>query len=594
MKKRLVCLCLLTFALALVAALAVGRYPIGLGDLLRIAASLLPGTGPPAVAPEVQAVFWNIRVPRILLSIAVGSGLSIAGVVFQALFRNPLAAPDILGVTAGSSFGAALAIMFLTRFVLGIQGLAFVFGVLAVSIAYFLANRSWDRSTSVLVISGIVVSAVFQAGVSILMYLADPYDQLSKIVFLDHGQLSRRLLGQGAGDPARGGRGLPAAVGIRLAPQRHDPRRGRSPLPRRGRLSLATVLSRHQHPGRRLVGGGGRQHQLDRPDSSPHRPLSGRHRTSSSHPDRGVHRRRVSAGHGYRGADGIGVRNTYQHHYLDPGSPLSRLPGDSIAAETEFRMSVRVDDLTAGYGNTLVLHGVSVGMATGRICALIGRNGSGKTTLMRCINGILKPVTGSISVSDRDLRQMKRDEIARRISLVPQGNYMPFQFSCLEIVLMGCAARIKPWSAPCVKEKQRAMEICREVGVADLAKRPFNSLSGGQKQLVMLARALHQDAPVMLLDEPNSHLDFPNQHMMMNLMRRFVSERGVTALITLHDPNLALQYCDDVVMLREGRVVASGPTTEILDDVHLREVLGGGIVMERTESGGRVVVPRFI
>jgi iron complex transport system ATP-binding protein len=255
-------------------------------------------------------------------------------------------------------------------------------------------------------------------------------------------------------------------------------------------------------------------------------------------------------------------------------------------------VSVRVDGLTAGYGNSPVLHEVAAVLAAGRSCALIGRNGSGKTTLMRCINGILKPTKGTISVSGREIRSMKRDEIARLISLVPQGNYSPFQFSCLEIILMGGAARIKPWSAPCAGERLQALEICREVGIVELAERPFNSLSGGQKQLVMLARALHQDAPVMLLDEPNSHLDFPNQHMMMGLMRRFVRERGVTALITLHDPNLALQYCDDVVMLREGRVITAGPTAEILDDIHLQEVLGPGILMERTASGGRVVVPR--
>lgn len=183
MKKSLIIFCLFTFGLALVMSLALGRYPIGPADLLGLAGSLLPGIGADAVPVEARMVFWNIRVPRILLGIAVGSGLSIAGVVFQALFRNPLAAPDILGVTAGSGFGAALAIMFFTRMALGVQGLAFLFGVVAVSIAYFLANRSWDRSASVLVISGIVVSAVFQAGVSILMYLADPYDQLAKIVF---------------------------------------------------------------------------------------------------------------------------------------------------------------------------------------------------------------------------------------------------------------------------------------------------------------------------------------------------------------------------------------------------------------------------
>lgn len=184
MKKRLIFLCVAGFAAALLASLSMGRYPIGLSELARL---ILPHLGlgqylVPA-SPEMQLVFWNIRVPRVLMSIAVGSGISIAGVVFQALFRNPLAAPDILGVTAGSCFGAALSIMFFTQLAVGVQGFAFVFGVLAVSIAYLLAERSWDRSTSVLVITGIVISAVFQAGVSILMYLADPYDQLAKIVF---------------------------------------------------------------------------------------------------------------------------------------------------------------------------------------------------------------------------------------------------------------------------------------------------------------------------------------------------------------------------------------------------------------------------
>ncbi|RQW87637.1 MAG: ABC transporter ATP-binding protein [Geobacter sp.] len=255
-------------------------------------------------------------------------------------------------------------------------------------------------------------------------------------------------------------------------------------------------------------------------------------------------------------------------------------------------MSVRVESLTAGYGKAPVLHDISLEIESGRICALIGRNASGKTTLMRCINGILKPSKGSVFVSDREILAMKRVEIARLISLVPQGNYSPFQFTCLEIVLMGGVSRIKSWSAPCRKEKQRAEEICAEVGVIDLVDRPFNCLSGGQKQLIMLARALHQDSPVMLLDEPNAHLDFPNQHRMMGLMRRFVKERGVTALITLHDPNLALNYSDDVVMLKDGRVVAAGPTELLLDEVHLHEVFGEEIMVEKTVSGNHVVVPR--
>lgn len=255
-------------------------------------------------------------------------------------------------------------------------------------------------------------------------------------------------------------------------------------------------------------------------------------------------------------------------------------------------MSVEIAGLTAGYGSRTVLHDVGVKIAEGRICALIGHNGSGKTTLMRCINGLLKPAQGRIAVSGRDISRLRRDEIARLISLVPQGGHSPFQFSSLEMVLMGGAVRVKPWASPCAAERRRALEVCREVGTAELADTSFNNLSGGQKQLVMLARALYQDAPVMLLDEPNSHLDFSNQHRTMGLMRRFVKERGVTALISLHDPNLALYYADDVVMLRQGRVVAMGEAGALLDDSHLRAAIGDNLMLDTTLSGVRVVIPR--
>ena len=172
------------FLVSLVISLCIGRYPIGIDGIARLVLDSLGLDGVlGSPSREIELIFWNIRLPRIIMSFAVGSGISIAGAVFQALFRNPLAAPDILGVTAGSCFGAAVAIMFFANITLAIQGSAFVFGVIAVSLAYLLASKSWDKSAAVLVISGIVVSAFFQAGLSILMYIANPYDQLAQIVF---------------------------------------------------------------------------------------------------------------------------------------------------------------------------------------------------------------------------------------------------------------------------------------------------------------------------------------------------------------------------------------------------------------------------
>jgi len=169
---------------AIVSSLSIGRYAIGLKEVSGILLHAVGVDGyfsTPTI--EMQSVFWNIRLPRIIMSFVVGSGISIAGATFQGVFRNPLASPDILGVTFGASFGAALAIVFVTQVTMGIQGCAFIFGILAVLSTYFLGSRSWDKSAAVLVIAGIAVSAVFQAGLSILMYISDPYDQLAKIYF---------------------------------------------------------------------------------------------------------------------------------------------------------------------------------------------------------------------------------------------------------------------------------------------------------------------------------------------------------------------------------------------------------------------------
>ncbi|THB76281.1 MAG: iron ABC transporter permease [Desulfobacteraceae bacterium] len=183
---------ILIIPLAAFACLCTGRYPIDPGQVFPLLLSGIgalsgPETGvswPEYELPrELVMIFWNIRIPRIVMSIMVGAGISTAGAVFQALFRNPLAAPDILGVTAGSCFGAALAIMFLVPLAWIIQSSAFIFGIIAVSLAYILASWSKDHSPSVLVISGIVISALFQAGLSFIMYLANPYDQLAQIVF---------------------------------------------------------------------------------------------------------------------------------------------------------------------------------------------------------------------------------------------------------------------------------------------------------------------------------------------------------------------------------------------------------------------------
>jgi iron complex transport system ATP-binding protein len=257
-------------------------------------------------------------------------------------------------------------------------------------------------------------------------------------------------------------------------------------------------------------------------------------------------------------------------------------------------VSVNIENLSAGYRDLPVLHDLTMQVEEGCICAVMGRNGSGKTTLLRCINAILQPTQGRVTAFGKDLTRLSRVEIARLMSLVPQSSSTAFPFSCLEMILMGAAARIQPWSAPSRKEAAKAREVLREVGIEDLAPRPFNQLSGGERQLVMLSRALFQDAPIMLLDEPNAHLDFSNQHRMMEMMRAVVKRRGATALISLHDPNLTLHYCDRVVMLKKGRLIAQGQTSAVMKEAILRDVLGENIQTDFTVGGLQVVTPRAL
>ncbi|MEN6390066.1 MAG: ABC transporter ATP-binding protein [Syntrophomonas sp.] len=255
-------------------------------------------------------------------------------------------------------------------------------------------------------------------------------------------------------------------------------------------------------------------------------------------------------------------------------------------------MSIEINEMHAGYGKKPVLKDIDLTIAEGRICALLGHNGSGKTTLMNCINAILKPTRGRVKVMGKEVSKLDRVHIAQLISVVPQSNYSVFPFPVLDMILMGSAARLKAWSSPGKEERNRAYQAMEEVGISDLANVQYSELSGGQQQMVMLCRALYQDTPLMLLDEPNSHLDFCNQHRMMELMKEVVKERGVTALVTLHDPNLALYYCDEIIMLKDGRVVEHGPSLTVMTDANLRRALGDNISIEDTLVGLQVVLPR--
>lgn len=238
---------------------------------------------------------------------------------------------------------------------------------------------------------------------------------------------------------------------------------------------------------------------------------------------------------------------------------------------------IAAHDISAGYNGETVLKGLSIGLAAGEFVGVIGPNGSGKTTLLRVMSRALRPLSGQVTLGDRDIYSIPAREFARRVAVVPQDTMVAFDFSVMEITLMGRS----PWLGRFAVEGSRDIGIATDallrVGVGHLADRRINALSGGERQRVMVARALAQEPEVMLLDEPTSHLDISFQFEIMDLIRSLNREKGLTVLAVLHDLNLAAQYCDRMVMIADRCVAASGPPEEVITADNIRRVYGAEV-----------------
>lgn len=216
---------------------------------------------------------------------------------------------------------------------------------------------------------------------------------------------------------------------------------------------------------------------------------------------------------------------------------------------------LNIDNVRVSYGRKNIIPDVSFSIEAGELCALLGLNGSGKTTLLRAVCGLSKLDQGSIDVNGKLLNPMKEQERARLLSYIPQRSSNMEGFSILDVVLMGLNPHLSLFQFPTTHQKERAVKILGEVGMMEYENVDFNKISEGQKQLVIFARALLQDAPVMLMDEPDSALDFVNRNIVLSQIRRAVHEKNKAGLITLHDPNFALAFCDRVLLLKAGNIV---------------------------------------
>ena len=215
-------------------------------------------------------------------------------------------------------------------------------------------------------------------------------------------------------------------------------------------------------------------------------------------------------------------------------------------------------------GGPLVVDDVSLRLADGALVGILGPNGSGKTTLLRLLSGTRRPSAGQVLLGGQPLDRMSRRDVARRIAVVPQETELAFEYSAIEIVLMGRHPHLGVFTVEGPDDIRIARDALTATGTADLADRPFHELSGGEKQRVVIAAALAQSAGLLLLDEPTASLDLGYQLEVSSLLQRLNQQQGVTMAISTHDLNLAASICRELILMRDGRVLATGPTNEVL------------------------------
>lgn len=213
-----------------------------------------------------------------------------------------------------------------------------------------------------------------------------------------------------------------------------------------------------------------------------------------------------------------------------------------------------VDSVTAGYGKSHVIENLSFSMENGTVVGILGANGSGKTTLLKSVCGIL-PHGGSCSLEGTVLEALSARQAARLVSYIPQRSGITIDISALDVVLMGFNPRLGLLEQPNQSMVEAAQKALQQVGLGDRAQTNYLHLSEGQKQLCILARTLVSDCKLLLLDEPESALDFRFRHLMLDLLRSWITENHIGALITLHDPMLALNYCDKLLLLADGELI---------------------------------------
>jgi iron complex transport system ATP-binding protein len=251
---------------------------------------------------------------------------------------------------------------------------------------------------------------------------------------------------------------------------------------------------------------------------------------------------------------------------------------------------LRVESLAFGFPGRTVGREVSFSLAAGEAMCVLGPNGGGKTTLFRTLLGLLPRHGGEIHVEGEPLESLSRAQIARRIGYVPQGHSAYFAFTVSDFVLMGRTAHLGAFSVPGRKDREIAQRVLESLGIAELAGRPVTEISGGERQLALVARALAQEPRLLVLDEPTASLDFGNQVRVLEKISALAAS-GISILFSSHDPDHAFLASDRVLLLAEGRALEIGPPAEVIRSDSLKRLYGVSVEVLPLAGGRHTCLP---
>ena len=257
-------------------------------------------------------------------------------------------------------------------------------------------------------------------------------------------------------------------------------------------------------------------------------------------------------------------------------------------------MRMKVENLHFSYGSHEVLKGVSFGVEGSGLVSVLGPNGAGKSTLFRCMLGLLEPSEGSVHICGRDIRQMPPAELSHRVAYIPQSHSPVFNFSVFDMVLMGTTAQLSRFSAPGRKEAQLAEEAMERIGISHLRSRGCCNISGGERQLALIARALAQQAKILVMDEPSASLDYGNKLRLMEAVKG-LTRQGYTVIQSTHDPDQAYLYSDQILALYDGTLLARGTPRETISSSLISTLYGAEVeVCSMHRDDVRVCIPAHL